>query len=234
MIKEIIFNGEVGRLEGKYHESEKRSAPAVLILHPHPLHGGTMNNKVVYHTFHTFVKNNFSVLRFNSRGVGKSLGNFDQGQGELVDAASAMDWLQSNNPEASGYWIVGFSFGAWISMQLLMRRPEIDEFVAIAPPVSSYDFNFLSPCPTPGLILQGMEDSFSKEKDSYTLYEKLSRQKNNQVTYLTIDGADHFFTNKIDEMSVALHSYINPRAQKSSNPKKSRRDRKRKNIDYIV
>ena len=228
MVKEIIFNGEAGRLEGKYHQGEEKFAPAALILHPHPLHGGTMNNKVVYHTFHTFVKNNFSVLRFNFRGVGKSLGSFDQGNGELIDAATAMDWLQSKNPEASSYWVAGFSFGAWIAMQLLMRRPEIDGFISIAPPTTSYDFNFLSPCPAPGLIIQGTEDNISKEEDTYILYEKLSKQRNSEIEYITIDGADHFFVNHIDKLKNTIDNYIKPRSSRPLQPKKIKRDRKRK------
>ena len=141
------------------------------------------------------VKNHFSVLRFNFRGVGKSLGTFDHGQGELIDAATALDWLQSKNPEASSYWVIGFSFGAWITMQLLMRRPEIDAFIIIAPPASSYDFNFLSPCPAPGLIIQGTDDDISKESDSYKLYEKLSKQRDSKMEYSMIENADHFFVN---------------------------------------
>ena len=228
MIKEVIFNGEAGRLEGKYSQSEEKFAPAALILHPHPLHGGTMNNKVVYHTFHTFVKNNFSVLRFNFRGVGKSLGSFDQGNGELIDTTTAMDWLQSKNPEASSYWVIGFSFGAWIAMQLLMRRPEIDSFITIAPPTTSYDFNFLSPCPAPGLIIQGTEDDISKEEDTYALYEKLSKQRNNEIEYVAIDGANHFFTNHMDKLTNTIDTYIKPRSTRPTQPKKIRRDRKRK------
>ena len=187
-----------------------------------------MNNKVVYHTFHTFVKNNFSVLRFNFRGVGKSLGSFDQGNGELIDTATAMDWLQSKNPEASSYWVIGFSFGAWIAMQLLMRRPEIDNFITIAPPTTSYDFNFLSPCPAPGLIIQGTEDDISKEEDTYTLYEKLSKQRNNEIEYVAIDGANHFFTNHMDKLTNTIDTYIKPRSTRPTQPKKIRRDRKRK------
>jgi hypothetical protein len=228
MIKEIIFNSEAGRIEGKYYQGEEKFAPAALILHPHPLHGGTMNNKVVYHTFHTFVKNNFSVLRFNFRGVGKSMGSFDHGNGELIDAATAMDWLQSKNPEASSYWIAGFSFGAWIAMQLLMRRPEIDGFITIAPPASSCDFGFLSPCPAPGLIIQGTEDEIAKEEDTYALYKKLSKQRNAEIEYVTVDGADHFFTNHIDSLISGIDKFIKPRVNRPTQPKKVRRDRKRK------
>lgn len=228
MIKEIIFNSEAGRVEGKYYQGEERLAPAALILHPHPLHGGTMNNKIVYNTFHTFVKNNFSVLRFNFRGVGKSMGSFDHGNGELIDAATAMDWLQSKNPEASSYWIAGFSFGAWIAMQLLMRRPEIDGFIAISPPASSCDFGFLSPCPAPGLIVQGTEDDIAKEEDTYALYEKLSKQRNAEVEYAAIDGADHFFTKQMDSLTSSIDKFITPRVTRPTQPKKIRRDRKRK------
>jgi len=230
MTKEIIFNGEVGRLEGKYYQGEEKLSPAALILHPHPLHGGTMNNKVIYHTFHTFKKNNFSVLRFNFRGVEKSLGNFDHGNGELIDAAAAMDWLQSKNPEASSYWISGFSFGAWIAMQLLMRRPEIDNFISIAPPTSSYDFSFLSPCPAPGLIIQGTKDNISKEIDTYDLYHKLSRQRSTEIEYALIDNADHFFTHHLEDLTNAMDVYIKPRTNRPIQVKKIRRDRKRKVI----
>ena len=156
------------------------------------------------------------------------MGSFDHGNGELIDAATAMDWLQSKNPEASSYWIAGFSFGAWIAMQLLMRRPEIDGFIAIAPPASSCDFGFLSPCPAPGLIIQGTEDEIAKEEDTYALYKKLSKQRNAEIEYVTVDGADHFFTNHIDSLISGIDKFIKPRVNRPTQPKKVRRDRKRK------
>ncbi|MFM7990292.1 MAG: alpha/beta hydrolase, partial [Candidatus Fonsibacter sp.] len=109
-----------------------------LILHPHPEYGGTMNNKVVYNAFHTFLKSGFSVCRFNFRGVGKSEGKFDNGQGELSDAAAVLDWIQRQNPTTNESWIVGFSFGSLICMQLLMRRSEIYRFIAICPQPNIY------------------------------------------------------------------------------------------------
>ncbi|HEY8351277.1 MAG TPA: alpha/beta hydrolase, partial [Sphingomonadales bacterium] len=143
---EVIFNGPEGRLEGRYHPSKKENAPIALVLHPHPQYGGTMNNKVVYYLYHSFVHRGFSVLRFNFRGVGRSQGSFDNGVGELSDAAAALDWLQNYNRDASTCWVAGFSFGAWIGMQLLMRRPEIEGFIAVSPPANMYDFTFLAPC----------------------------------------------------------------------------------------
>ena len=144
---EVIFNGPEGRLEGRYHHSKNSSAPVALLLHPHPQHGGTMNNRVVYILYQAFVKRGFSAMRFNFRGVGRSQGVFDNGQGELSDAASALDWMQVQNPNTKSCWIGGFSFGAWVAMQLMMRRPEIDGFVSVAPPANIHDFSFLAPCP---------------------------------------------------------------------------------------
>ncbi len=150
---DVMFTGPEGRLEGRYHQSKEEHAPIALILHPHPQYGGTMNHKVVFSLFHVFVNRGFSVLRFNTRGVGRSQGRFDNGMGELSDAAAALDWLQSMNADAKSCWIAGYSFGAWIGMQLLMRRPEIDCFVSVSPPANSYDFAFLAPCPSSGLIV---------------------------------------------------------------------------------
>src|SRR3546814_801518 len=102
---EVIFNGPDGRLEGRYQHGAAPNAPVALVLHPHPLYGGTMNNKIVYNIFHVFAKRGFSVLRFNFRGVGRSQGTYDHGQGELSDAASALDWMQGFNPNAPQCWI---------------------------------------------------------------------------------------------------------------------------------
>ena len=143
---EIVIPGPEGRIEARYAPGIGHKPPLSIILHPHPRQGGTMNNKVVYHAFQAFKSLGFATLRFNLRGVGKSQGAFDNGNGELADAACALDWLQSKNHGSSETWVTGFSFGAWLSLQLLMRRPEIVGFVAISPPANTYDFSFLSPC----------------------------------------------------------------------------------------
>jgi hypothetical protein len=102
---DVIFNGPDGRLEGRYSHNRAPNAPVAIILHPHPEHGGTMNNRIVYALYHAFVRRHFSVLRFNFRGVGRSQGTFDRGEGELSDAASALDWLQGINQNASACWV---------------------------------------------------------------------------------------------------------------------------------
>ena len=208
---EVLINGPEGRLEGRYHHAKAANAPIALLLHPHPQHGGTMNNKVVYTLFQVFVNQGFSVLRFNFRGVGRSQGAFDHGTGELSDAASALDWAQSINPEARSCWIAGFSFGAWIGMQLLMRRPEIEGFISVAPPANLYDFSFLAPCPSSGLIIHGDKDAVVPAKDVTGLVEKLKTQKGIIIEQSVIAGANHFFDNKTEELIASCSAYLDKR-----------------------
>ncbi len=214
---EVLINGPEGRLEGRYHHAKTPSAPIALLLHPHPQHGGTMNNKVVYTLFQLFVQQGFSVLRFNFRGVGRSQGSFDRGEGELSDAAAALDWLQTYNPNASACWVAGFSFGAWIGMQLLMRRPEIASFVSVAPPASMYDFSFLAPCPVSGLVVQGDRDEVVAEAAVGKLVHKLAVLKTDEIREKllelgatpeggTSEQAGRFMLQEIDKWSKVVRA----------------------------
>ena len=205
---EVIFNGTAGRLESRYHQSLKNQAPVALILHPHPQFGGTMNNKVVYALYRTFLEQGYNTLRFNFRGVGRSEGTYDHGEGELNDAASALDWLQSANPNAARCIVAGFSFGAWIALQLLMRRPDLDSFLAISPPADRYDFSFLAPCPVPGMIIQGANDNIVPHAYVGKLAEKLQQQRGIKIDYRLIPEVDHFFTGKLPELCCLVEDYL--------------------------
>jgi alpha/beta superfamily hydrolase len=227
---EIFFTGPEGRIEGRYHHSETKNAPIVVVLHPHPLYGGTMNNKINYNLYQAFVRNGFSALRFNFRGVGKSQGKFDDGLGELTDAATALDWIQLQNPDASTCWIAGFSFGSWIAMQLLMRRPELEGFIAVSPPANLYDFTFLSPCPAAGLITQGDRDDIVSEESVSKLAQKLSTQKNANLQYNVVSGADHYYRNNIEELGTIMDDYIKRRMSEFVQKRKVRPDRKRRQL----
>ncbi len=208
---EVIFNGSDGRLEGRYVHGEGPTAPLALVLHPHPQHGGTMNNRLVYAMFHMFVRRGFSVLRFNFRGVGRSQGVFDHGQGELRDAAAALDWMQQHNPNSTGCWVAGFSFGAWIAMQLLMRRPEIQGFMCASLPANMYDFGFLAPCPSSGLIVHGERDMVTPTEAVTKLVTKLSQQRGIVIDFETIEGADHFLNGYMSEFESICEAYLNKR-----------------------
>jgi alpha/beta superfamily hydrolase len=225
---EVIIPGPEGRIEGRYHQAEDTTAPVAVVLHPHPLYGGTMNNKIVYQLYQSFARSGFSVLRFNFRGVGRSLGKFDDGIGELTDAAAALDWIQQQNPNASHCWIAGFSFGAWIALQLLMRRPEIEGYIAVSPPANMYDFGFLSPCPAHGLVMQGDRDEIVQEPAVAQLVSKLSAQKGLKVDYKVVPKADHYYRNAMDQLVNEVDGYITQKLQDYLARPRIRPDRKRR------
>jgi hypothetical protein len=208
---EVIFAGPEGRLEGRYQKGKGENPPVALILHPHPLFGGTMNNRAVYELYNLFARKGFAVLRFNFRGVGRSQGEYDHGQGELADAATALDYLQQMNPNAPFAWVAGFSFGAWIGMQLLMRRPEIAGFISVSAPANLYDFTFLAPCPSSGVVIHGELDKVCGPEETRTMVERTRTQKGRKIEFQIIEGADHFFETKVDELLAASETYLDRR-----------------------
>lgn len=230
---EVFFSGPTGRLEGRFHKSENPRAPLVLVLHPHPAQGGTMNNRVTYTIFQAFVNMGFSVLRFNYRGVGNSQGEIDgTGVGELADAIVALDYLQNMDSETNVCWIAGYSFGAWIAAQVLMRRPEISGFVFVSPPTNLYSFDFLSPCPASGLIIQGGKDTIVSETSVEMLAEQLAGHRFVHVEYRLIPGADHLYGNQLKEVHDIITTMVPD--LKSRRPKKTLKKVKKPEIldDY--
>jgi alpha/beta superfamily hydrolase len=162
------------------------------------------------------MKRGFSVLRFNFRGVGRSQGEFDSGMGELADAASALDWLQASNPQASETWVAGYQFGAYIGMQLLMRRPETDGFISVTPPTNMYDFSFLAPCPASGLILHGGQDTIVPPAEVERVVAKLRTQKGIVIDYEVAPQANHFWVNQLDEVERRVGAYLEKRLAASA------------------
>ena len=208
---EVIFAGPEGRLEGRYQKGREDNAPIALILHPHPQFGGTMNNKLCYEMYHMFARRGFAVLRFNFRGVGRSQGEYDQGQGELSDAATALDYIQSQNPNAPFVWVAGFSFGSWIGMQLLMRRPEIVGFLSASASANLYDFTFLAPCPSSGLVIHGENDRICPWEETKDMVEKTRTQKGRKVDFSMVPGADHFFEDHLEPFMEVAEGYLDMR-----------------------
>ena len=206
--KEIFIPGPSGRIQAKYFKSTEQSAPVALVLHPHPQYGGTMNNRIVGEIYNCFYKNQFSIITINFRGVEKSDGIFDNGQGELSDAAAALDWIEKENQGYNQCWVSGFSFGALICMQLIMRRPEVNKFIAISPQPNVYDFTFLAPCPISGLILSGKNDELVQTDSILNLQKRLNMQKNIEVKFDSIVNANHFYKGKEKELANSIEHYI--------------------------
>tara|TARA_R110000868_G_scaffold124172_2_gene328415 strand:- start:10399 stop:11082 length:684 start_codon:yes stop_codon:yes gene_type:complete len=208
---DVIIPGPAGRLEGRYSPSEDPTAPVALILHAHPLGGGHMENPLVEMMYDSFRKRNFATLRFNFRGVGRSQGSYDQGLGELSDAATVLDWVQGYNATARYCWVAGHSFGAWVGMQLLMRRPEIAGFVSVAPPTNMYDFTFLAPCPASGIIVHGGADKIVPAEDVERVMSKVRVQKGIEIRREIIPEANHLFTEHLPELERRMNTYLDDR-----------------------
>ncbi len=174
-MKEVFLHSLSGNLQGCYTECD--SSLVALILPPHPMHNGTMNNKVVVALYEAFVKNNFSTLKINFRGVQKSAGTISKKDEDLIkDSSTAINWLETKHPFLTYIWVAGFSFGSWLAMNLVMRRPEISGFISVCPPTKSHDFSFVLPCTVPGMIINAAHDILAKEKDTNHLNKILSER----------------------------------------------------------
>ena len=229
MIKdqEFLLNGSIGRLQVRLFQGNDVSKPAALILHPNPLLGGTMNNVIVYDIYKTLANLDISVLRLNFRSIDKSQGFFDNGKGEIIDSAKALDFLIDKQNSATCMIIIGYGFGAHIALQLAMRRPEIGIFIFIAGAIRSFDYNFLTLCPSPGLLIQGSNDNISDPRLARELYYKL-KQKNQKVVYQEIEGATHSFANYRKHLKQIINTYIQKCSfKKKSTMKKTRKQRKK-------
>ena len=126
----------------------------------------------------------------------------------MSDAAAALDWIERENLDYSQCWVSGFSFGALICMQLIMRRPEVNNFIAISPQPNVYDFSFLAPCPTSGQIVYSDEDELVTKESMDELNKRIKSQKGIEVAFTKIKNANHFFKNKEDELSKEIEKYI--------------------------
>ena len=206
-MSEVLFNGPEGKLQGFYKHVENAKNIAI-ILHPRECFENSMDNNIVSTLFDTFYSNSFSTLKFNFRGVQKSQGALDDGTGELSDAASALDWLQTQNPDVNNCWISGVSFGAWVSSQLLMRRPEIVSFINVMIPINEFDFSFLSPCPASGLVVYGKKDELVPVDYVDELKKRLSSQRGIKVEFQAINDANHFFTKSAPDLLKTLNNYV--------------------------
>jgi len=206
-VGEAVFQlqGPVGELEvatSSYKEDVSPRAITVVICHPHPLFGGTMNNKVVTTLMRAFRDLGLRVVRFNFRGVGKSAGAFAEGVGELDDVLSVVDWVKKVNPQDE-IWLAGFSFGAAMSARAA-TRVAVSQLVSIAPPVPRFGLLNLPPVTCPWLIVQGEDDDVVIPQDVYNWVEGL----NPKPQLVRVREAGHFFHGKLLELRQILEENL--------------------------
>ncbi|MBL3284858.1 Alpha/beta hydrolase family protein [Rickettsiales endosymbiont of Paramecium tredecaurelia] len=211
---EIFINGNNGKIHAYYHPSAEQNAPIALLLPPSHLYGGSYKNKVVHKIYSAFVKYGISVLKIDFNDVAQENecgvnSNCQSGVQELCDASVAFDWLQTNNQYSAKTIVAGFSFGSWIAMQLAIRRPEVDNFIAVAPPINKYDFSFFPPSLVSGLIVHGEADSVCLEEYSRDFVNKVGKRKGNvEIVHKSVIGADHFFRDKLEDLEYEINNYL--------------------------
>lgn len=183
----MITAGDL-QLEALLREPQGTIRGAAVVCHPHPLYGGTMDNRVVYRAAKAAVEAGFAVLRFNFRGVGLSSGQYDQGFGESEDAVAAISWLKEKYP-ALPLALMGYSFGAWVGLRVGCSDSRVKAMVALAPPLDLYDFEFLYDNNGPTLYIAGTRDEFCSGEN----LNQLTRRLPASSIVHPIEGADHFF-----------------------------------------
>ena len=202
------LRGPAGSLEAVLNSSRNSTPPqgCVLLCHPHPLYGGTLHNKVVYHAMKTFTDLGLPVLRFNFRGVGRSQGAHDGGRGEQDDARAGVRWLaeQYQLPVL----LAGFSFGAHVALRCGCDDPAVAALVSLGTPVEAgdrhYTYEFLSGCGKPKLFLSGAHDPFGPVDRVEAALASAAEPK--QLEWIA--DADHFFVGKLAQMQEALRGWL--------------------------
>jgi alpha/beta superfamily hydrolase len=200
-----------GRLEAILKEPSSGEGRAMLrgvalVLHPHPLGGGTMHNKVVFRAASALNEAGLITLRINFRGVGQSTGAHDEGRGEIEDAKDALDYLtQVYGDEA--VTLAGFSFGSRVGMEVGIRDERVKNLISIGTPVNKYDFTFLKSCRKPILFVHGDRDEFGSVESLRALVASLPPEAHARL--VVIENADHFFEGRLDEMKRVITDWVN-------------------------
>jgi uncharacterized protein len=208
------LTGPAGRLEALLDEpapSDRRHHPAgaVVFAHPHPQFGGTMHTKAVYQGAKGLTRAGCAVLRFNFRGVGRSEGAFDRGEGEIEDFRTALDYMAARYPGAP-LWAAGFSFGAWVALETGAVDDRVTVLIGIAPPVASsgsgmtYAFPNTLTSTKPKLFVQGEADEICPLQEMWAFYGRLQEPKD----LVVIDAADHLFDGRATEVGDALEDLV--------------------------
>ncbi len=211
-IKSLFLEGPAGRLEALLNAGSENAAHAAVVCHPHPLFGGTLHNKVVFHTMKALNSFGFPVLRFNFRGTGLSQGEHDQGNGEVDDVRAALDWLDAEFHLPLVF--AGFSFGAAVGLRAACADSRVRALISVGTPVVAvaresetpriYTFDFARDCAKPKLFVSGARDQFGPRAKLEVLVGSLPDPKK----LVVIEGADHFFEGRLRELRETIEDWV--------------------------
>lgn len=204
-IKSFFLDGPVGQLEALLNLGAPGASHAGLVCHPHPMGGGTMHNKVVFHAMKALHSFGFPVLRFNFRGTGLSTGRHDEGRGEVADVQAALGWLR--HEFSLPIIFAGFSFGAATGLQAACPDPDVEAIISLGTPVQAegrfYSFSFLRECTKPKLFVSGDHDQYGP----HDALERLVAEAADPKELVFVPG-DHFFSGYLAEMRMTIESWL--------------------------
>jgi len=211
-IRSLFLDGPAGRLEALLNAGADNTTHAAVVCHPHPLFGGTLHNKVVFHTMKALNGFGFPVLRFNFRGTGLSEGEHDQGNGEVEDVRIALDWLDAEYHLPLIF--AGFSFGAAVGLRAACADARVRGVIGVGTPIGpvvsdsevprAYTFDFLQDCAKPKLFVSGARDQFGPRAKLEALVASMPEPKK----LVLIDGADHFFEGRLRELRETIETWV--------------------------
>jgi alpha/beta superfamily hydrolase len=206
-IRSLFLNGPAGRLEALLNAGAENTTHAALVCHPHPLFGGTLHNKVVFHAMKALNSFGYPVLRFNFRGAGLSQGEHNHGDGEVEDVRTALDWLDSEFHLP--LILAGFSFGAAVGLRVACPDARVEAVIGLGLPVATiddriYDFEFLQNCTKPKLFISGDRDQFGPRAKLEKVVEALPEPKK----LLIVEGAQQYNEGRLRELRDGIESWI--------------------------
>ena len=206
-IRSLFLEGPAGQLEALLNQGAESATHAALVCHPHPMFGGTMHNKVVFHTMKALNGFGFPVLRFNFRGTGLSQGEHDEGRGEVEDVRAALHWLREEFHLPLIF--AGFSFGTAVGLRAACADPDVAAMISLGTPVApvderAYDFSFLQSCTRPKLFVSGARDQFGPRAKLEQVVAALPEPKR----VVIVEGADHFFAGRLAELRKAIEEWV--------------------------
>ncbi|MEO8127192.1 MAG: alpha/beta fold hydrolase [Bryobacteraceae bacterium] len=199
-IESLILDGPAGKLEALLEEPEDREpSQAVVVCHPHPRHGGTMHNKVVYRIARGLRRSGCVVLRFNYRGVNLSEGSYDHGNGELEDARAALSWLRGRYPSLP-YLLAGFSFGSRVVLRLGCTLPDVSRLIAVGFPTVYADRSYLEDCTKDRTFIQSTNDEYGPKAEFQEIFDRLPEPKR----LIWVEAENHFFKGALEEFENSI------------------------------
>jgi alpha/beta superfamily hydrolase len=211
-IRSLFLEGPAGRLEALLNAGSENATHAAVVCHPHPLFGGTLHNKVVFHAMKALNSFGFPVLRFNFRGTGLSQGEHDHGVGEVDDVHTALDWLDTEFHLPIIF--AGFSFGAAVGLRAACTDSRVRATIGLGVPVApvaadteeprDYTYEFLQTCTKPKLFVSGARDQFGPRAKLEAMVASLPDPKK----LVLIEGGDHFFEGRLREMRETIEAWV--------------------------